>query len=109
MENTENKEQEKEKVINLSDFDSFESSSEKSLGDKNKRSKSIGYFLSALGEELFGSDSPEDKKKKIRNLIIIVVNFVLMFIILSSYFGGNDDKERYEKPLPVELMTGEEI
>jgi len=54
-----NKENEKDKkqseVINLSKFDFSKNSSEV----QSKQPKSTGDFLSAIGEGLFGSDSPK--------------------------------------------------
>ena len=104
MENEENEKNEKQdEVIDLSKFDFSKNSSEA----QDKQPKSVGDFLSAIGEELLESDSPEKRKKKIRNLIIIVVNFALMFIILSSYFSGNDknvQEENFIEAMPAEMM-----
>lgn len=106
MENEKKEEEtEQNKVVDLSKFESFKESS----GDQNGRPKTVGYFLSAIGERLFEYDSPKDKKKKIRNLIIITVNFALMFIILSFYFSGKNNEENYEDSLPAEMMMEEEM
>ena len=104
MENEENeKNKEQSEVIDLSKFDFSENSSE----TQNKQPKSMGDFLSAMGEELLESNSPEERKKKIRNLIIIVVNFALMFIILGYYFNSNNknvQEENFIEAMPAEMM-----
>ena len=104
MENEENeKNKEQSEVIDLSKFDFSKNSSE----TQNKQSKSMGDFLSAMGEELLESNSPEERKKKIRNLIIIVVNFALMFIILGYYFSSdnkNVQEENFIEAMPAEMM-----
>ena len=104
------KEQNENKVVDLSKFDFSEKSSEESHEPHDKRSKSPGSYLSGIAEGLSGSGSSSDKKK-IRNIIIIVVNFLLMFIILSHYFGGSGDKEEsYEmEAMPAEMMGEENI
>lgn len=109
MENEENEKQ--SEVIDLSKYDSSENSSEEFSETQNKKPKSPGHFLSAIGESLFKFDSPEDRKKKVRNLIIIVFNFTLMFIILGYYFSSNNktiQEENFIEAIPAEMM-GEEI